>query len=54
MTDSGDNNDEKAKQLSPAESAIIEMLKQQNISAQPVPSQLGDSSPQHAFWDSQV
>ncbi|GAX14312.1 glycylpeptide N-tetradecanoyltransferase [Fistulifera solaris] len=53
MTDSGDNNDEKEKQLSPAESAIIEMLKQQNISAQPISTQQGDSSPQHAFWDSQ-
>lgn len=55
MTDSADKNDEKAQQLSTAELAIIEMLKKQNISAQAVvPLIQGDSSQQHAFWNSQV
>lgn len=52
MTDPSDN--EKGKQLTSAELAIIEMLKKQNISAQAVPLQQGDSIQQHAFWDSQV
>lgn len=54
MPDSGENDDGKGKQLSAAELAIIEMLKRQNISAQPVSAQQGDSSQQHPFWDSQV
>lgn len=54
MTDPSKNKDEKAKQLTPAELAIIEMLKKQNISAQAVSLQQEGSSQQHAFWDSQV